>query len=92
MAEIEEKEQNKDRGDAIRNLNREINGYLKFDTEDLTMNMNNAFEGKKAASKDMKSLYVSETAQDKRVKAILAEVGGQSGKLESILEESMGAD
>ena len=44
--QLEEREQNKDRSDAIKNLNKEINGYLKFDTDDLLNSMNSAFEGK----------------------------------------------
>lgn len=47
LKELEEKDNNKDRSTAIRDLNKEINGYLKFDTDDLMMGMNNAFEGKK---------------------------------------------
>ena len=45
LKQMEEKDNNKDRSTAIRDLNKEINGYLKFDTEDLMMGMNNAFEG-----------------------------------------------
>jgi len=47
---LEEKELNKDRSEAIKNLNKEINGYLKFDTDDLMMSMNDAFEGKKKSA------------------------------------------
>lgn len=45
---MELKDNNKDRSAAIRDLNKEINGYLKFDTDDLMAGMNNAFEGKKS--------------------------------------------
>ena len=47
LKQLEEKDNNKERSTAIRDLNKEINGYLKFDTDDLMMGMNNAFEGKK---------------------------------------------
>ena len=83
LKELEERDNNKDRGAAIRDLNKEINGYLKFDTDNLMMNMNNAFEGKKAYDTTPKKI---ETEQDSRVKAILAEVGKKDA-LESIMEE-----
>ena len=72
-------------------MNKEINGYLKFDTDDLMMSMNDAFEGKKVSAlsptnknDDLNEILASsETDQERRVKAILAE----AGKLESIMEE-----
>ena len=64
-------------------MNKEINGYLKFDTDDLMMGMNNAFEGKKSYDITPKKV---ETEQDRRVKAILEEAGKPKA-LESILEE-----
>lgn len=39
----------------MRELDREVNGYLKFDADDLMSQMNSAFEGKKPpAAKDKK--------------------------------------
>jgi hypothetical protein len=54
----------------MREMNREVNDYLKFDANDLMSEMNNAFEGKK-------EVKVKEPKKDKskeqRLKAIMSE-------------------
>ena len=70
----------------MKQLDREINGYLKLNTTDLAKQMNNAFEGKKDWQD---SLPKKDDAKDKRVKAILAEASKKS-ELDPILEEGAG--
>ena len=86
---MEEKDNNKDRSDAIKSLNKEINGYLKFDTDDLMMSMNNAFEGKKKteALSPKYGADPDESERERRVKAIIDEATKPTAGLESIMEE-----
>lgn len=65
----------------MKDLDREVNGYLKFDANDLMSQMNSAFEGKKAPpAKEKKDLKNKE----QRLKAIMAE----AAQLDPILEEN----
>jgi hypothetical protein len=88
---------NRERVNAMRQLDREINGYLKFDTKDIAKQMNNAFEGKKEAfsytskvAKADHSINTKSNDKDKRMQAILAEAAsmGTNKELGPILEET----
>lgn len=46
LADLEKRDNNRERNHAMRDLDREISGYLNFDTKNLHNEMNNAFEGK----------------------------------------------
>jgi hypothetical protein len=47
LADLEKRDNNRDKNNAMRDLDREINGYLNFDTKNIHSQMNNAFEGTK---------------------------------------------
>ena len=51
----------------MRDLDREVNGYLKFDADDLMSQMNSAFEGKKAPAVKEKK----DKSKEQRLKAIM---------------------
>jgi hypothetical protein len=72
LADLEKNSLNQQRTDAMRQLDREINGYMKLNTVDLAKQMNNAFEGR-AAYEEKK--VTGDKEKDKRVKAILAMAG-----------------
>lgn len=100
LADLERNDTNKDRHNAMRQLDKEINGYLKFDSNSLAQQMNNAFEGKRESWRDMNVAgpttadhsmgEKAEMAKKKRVEAIMAEVGAKD--LDPILEEVNGLD
>ena len=96
LDELERSETNRERVLQMRQLDREINGYLKFDAKDVSRQMNNAFEGRKEsfsskAAKADHSIKVND--KDKRMQAILAEAAamGTNKDLDPILEESAAA-
>jgi hypothetical protein len=68
LKELEKNEGNKERKQAMRELNNEINGYLKFDANDLMGQMNNAFEGKPKIAPEKKN-----KSKEQRLKAIMSE-------------------
>lgn len=70
----------------MKELDNEINGYLKLNTESLTKQMNNAFEGKKAYEEKIEELERASKAKDERVKDILKKAS-QTVELDPILEE-----
>lgn len=47
LADLEAKDQNRERATAMRQLDRDIKGYLKFDVKGLAEQMNEAFDGRK---------------------------------------------
>lgn len=53
----------------MRDLDREVNGYLKFNADDLLTQMNSAFEGKKPPIVKEKKIQ----SKEQRLKSIMAE-------------------
>lgn len=47
LAQMEERDKNKERAQKMRQLDKEINNFLSFNQSELTKQMNDAFEGKK---------------------------------------------
>jgi hypothetical protein len=46
LADLEKRDNNRERATAMRDLDREISGYLNFDSKNMQSEMNNAFEGR----------------------------------------------
>lgn len=51
LADLEEKDQNRERATAMKQLDRDIKGYLKFDVKGMAEQMNEAFDGSKGKEK-----------------------------------------
>jgi hypothetical protein len=51
LADLEKKDNNRERNHAMRDLDKEINGYLNFDSKNIQSEMKNAFEGKNREKK-----------------------------------------
>ena len=45
LADLEKRDNNRERNTAMRDLDRELSGYLNFDSKNIQNEMNNAFEG-----------------------------------------------
>jgi hypothetical protein len=52
LAELEAKDKNKQINHEMKKLDREISNFMNLDTNDLTLQMNNAFDGKKDSWRD----------------------------------------
>ena len=52
LADLEYRDKNKSRVNEMKQLDREINNFLNFDQDNITKQMNNAFEGKKETWRD----------------------------------------
>ena len=83
LADLEEKDKNREMATAMRQLDRDIKGYLKFDVKGMAEQMNDAFDGSKDKEKTGAAAGKAASKQTKshKEKQPLAITAGNSADL-----------